>query len=70
MRRSRFAAFFVEKGNCVFGEHGIGITKSAFLPLEIDQPTLQLLRRRNFDPIMLAGFTHTQPLLHLHQQPG
>jgi hypothetical protein len=25
------------------GEHGIGITKSAFLPLEIDPPTLALI---------------------------
>lgn len=44
--------FVLALGGTLSGEHGIGTTKAAFLPLEIDQPTLQLMRRLKqlFDP--------------------
>ncbi len=39
-------------GGALSGEHGVGITKSAFLPLEIDQNALSVMRRlkKLFDP--------------------
>lgn len=39
-------------GGTLSGEHGIGITKSAFLPLEIDPVALELMQRikKLFDP--------------------
>ncbi len=42
----------IELGGTLSGEHGIGITKSAFLPLEIDPVALDLMQRikQLFDP--------------------
>jgi len=39
-------------GGTITGEHGVGITKSAFLDQEIDAPTLELMRavKKTFDP--------------------
>ncbi len=35
----------LELGGSLSGEHGIGITKAAFLPLEVDETALALMRR-------------------------
>jgi glycolate oxidase len=42
----------IELGGTITGEHGVGITKSAFLGQEIDAPTLKLMRavKNTFDP--------------------
>jgi len=42
----------VELGGTLSGEHGIGITKSAFLPMEVDPVALDLMQRIKhlFDP--------------------
>jgi glycolate oxidase len=50
--KERLFRFVLSLGGTLSGEHGIGITKSAFLPLEIDPPTLCLMRRLKqvFDP--------------------
>ncbi len=50
--KERLFRFVLRLGGTLSGEHGIGITKAAFLPLEIDPPTLQLMRRLKqfFDP--------------------
>jgi glycolate oxidase len=50
--KERLFRFVLSLGGTLSGEHGIGITKSAFLPLEIDPPTLSLMRRLKefFDP--------------------
>jgi glycolate oxidase len=50
--KERLFRFVLSLGGTLSGEHGIGITKAAFLPLEIDPPTLQLMRRLKqlFDP--------------------
>ncbi len=42
----------IELGGTLSGEHGIGITKSAFLPMEIDPVALELMQRikQLFDP--------------------
>ena len=39
-------------GGTITGEHGVGITKSAFLGQEIDAPTLEIMRaiKKTFDP--------------------
>ena len=39
-------------GGTLSGEHGIGLTKAAYLPMELDQPTLALMRqiKNLFDP--------------------
>ena len=39
-------------GGTLSGEHGVGITKAAYLPLEIDRTTLDLMRqvKKLFDP--------------------
>lgn len=50
--KERLFRFVLSLGGTLSGEHGIGITKSAFLPLEIDPPTLSLMRKLKqlFDP--------------------
>ncbi len=50
--KERLFRFVLSLGGTLSGEHGIGITKAAFLPLEIDLTTLQLMRRLKqlFDP--------------------
>ncbi len=50
--KERLFRFVLSLDGTLSGEHGIGITKAAFLPLEIDLPTLQLMRRLKqlFDP--------------------
>jgi glycolate oxidase len=50
--KERLFRFVLSIGGTLSGEHGIGITKSAFLPLEIDPPTLSLMRKLKqlFDP--------------------
>ncbi len=42
----------IELGGTLSGEHGIGITKAAFLPLELDQTSLQVMQsmKKLFDP--------------------
>ncbi|NTV13865.1 MAG: FAD-binding protein [Desulfobulbaceae bacterium] len=42
----------IELGGTITGEHGVGITKSAFLGQEIDGPTLAIMRaiKKTFDP--------------------
>jgi glycolate oxidase len=42
----------IELGGTITGEHGVGITKSAFLGQEIDAPTLEIMRaiKKTFDP--------------------
>ncbi|XOF34700.1 MAG: FAD-binding oxidoreductase [Candidatus Electrothrix sp. YB6] len=50
--KERLFPFVLDLGGTLSGEHGVGITKSAFLPLEIDQDTLLLMRqiKELFDP--------------------
>jgi glycolate oxidase len=50
--KERLFRFVLSLGGTLSGEHGIGITKSAFLPLEIDPATLGLMRKLKqlFDP--------------------
>jgi glycolate oxidase len=50
--KERLFRFVLSIGGTLSGEHGIGITKSAFLPLEIDPASLQLMRKLKqlFDP--------------------
>ena len=40
-------------GGTLSGEHGIGISKARFLPMEFDPATLQIMReiKRSFDPL-------------------
>ena len=42
----------VRLGGTISGEHGVGITKAEFLPLEIDQAGLSIMRglKNFFDP--------------------
>ena len=42
----------IELGGTLSGEHGIGITKAKFLPLELDQTTLHVMQsmKKLFDP--------------------
>jgi len=42
----------IELGGTITGEHGVGITKSAFLDQEIDGPTMEIMRavKKTFDP--------------------
>jgi len=39
-------------GGTLSGEHGIGLTKAAYLPMELDQPTMALMQeiKKLFDP--------------------
>ena len=50
--KERLFRFVLSIGGTLSGEHGIGITKAAFLPLEIDPQTLNLMQRLKqlFDP--------------------
>jgi glycolate oxidase len=50
--KERLFRFVLSINGTLSGEHGIGITKAAFLPIEIDPPTLSLMRRLKqlFDP--------------------
>ncbi len=45
----------LELGGTLTGEHGIGLTKKEFLPLEFDPPTLQWMKgiKTVFDPVNL-----------------
>jgi glycolate oxidase len=42
----------IELGGTITGEHGVGLTKAAFLDKEIDPPTLEIMRaiKKSFDP--------------------
>ncbi len=44
--------YVIKLGGTLSGEHGVGTTKSAFLFLELDQPTLDLMKKikQVFDP--------------------
>ena len=50
--RARLFSFVVGLGGTLSGEHGIGITKAQFLPLELSPTTLSVMRRLKnlFDP--------------------
>jgi glycolate oxidase len=50
--KERLFARVMELGGTLSGEHGIGTTKSSFLPLEIDPPTMALMQgiKKLFDP--------------------
>ncbi len=50
--KSRLFRKVIELGGALSGEHGIGTTKSAFLPLEINQETMTLMQgiKQLFDP--------------------
>lgn len=50
--RERLFSFVVGLGGTLSGEHGIGITKARFLPLELSPTTLSVMRRLKnlFDP--------------------
>lgn len=52
MARARLFQQVVAMHGTLSGEHGIGITKSAFLPLELDNETLTIMRgiKQLFDP--------------------
>ncbi|MBU0908355.1 MAG: glycolate oxidase subunit GlcD, partial [Proteobacteria bacterium] len=42
----------IKLGGTLSGEHGIGITKAAYLPLELDAASLEVMRgiKKYFDP--------------------
>jgi glycolate oxidase len=42
----------IELGGTITGEHGVGLTKAAFMDKEIDPPTLEIMRaiKKSFDP--------------------
>lgn len=42
----------IRLGGTLSGEHGVGITKSAFLSLELDETSITIMRRLKnlFDP--------------------
>ncbi len=44
-------------GGTLSGEHGIGLTKAAYLPMEIDQPTRALMQeiKKLFDPLNILN---------------
>ena len=50
--KTRLFRFVLSLGGTLSGEHGIGITKADFLSLEINPPSLSLMRRLKqlFDP--------------------
>ena len=50
--KKRLFARVMELDGTLSGEHGIGTTKAAFLPLEIDPPTMALMKeiKKLFDP--------------------
>jgi glycolate oxidase len=58
--RSAEAALFrgvVALEGSISGEHGIGFTKAPYIGLEVDAPTLEVMRRikRAFDPLGLLN---------------
>jgi len=50
--RKQLFEFVISLGGTLSGEHGIGITKSEFLPLEIKEPALSIMKgiKHLFDP--------------------
>ncbi|MEN8143107.1 MAG: FAD-linked oxidase C-terminal domain-containing protein [Thermodesulfobacteriota bacterium] len=54
-QRAKAALFekVIKMGGTITGEHGVGITKSAFLENEIAEPTLQVMKgvKKAFDPL-------------------
>lgn len=44
-------------GGTLSGEHGVGLTKATYLPMELDQPTLALMRQIKslFDPLNILN---------------
>lgn len=50
--RERLFRQVIEMAGTLSGEHGIGITKSSFLPLELDDTTLKVMKqlKKLFDP--------------------
>jgi glycolate oxidase len=50
--KARLFARVIEMGGTITGEHGIGLTKSAYLGQEIDIPTMAVMRaiKKAFDP--------------------
>lgn len=52
MAKERLFRQVIDLQGTLSGEHGIGITKSAFLPLELDKTTLRVMRQLKdlFDP--------------------
>jgi len=52
LARERLFRFVIDSHGSLSGEHGIGITKSSFLPLEIDQTTMDWMKKVKslFDP--------------------
>ncbi len=50
--REKLFEFVVKQGGSISGEHGIGTTKSKYMPLEVDANTLGLMKRLKdfFDP--------------------
>jgi glycolate oxidase len=44
-------------GGTLSGEHGVGLTKAAYLPLEIDPPTMSLMQqvKKLFDPLNILN---------------
>jgi glycolate oxidase len=49
---SELFTMVIELGGTITGEHGVGLTKAAFLDKEIDPPTLEIMRaiKKSFDP--------------------
>ena len=73
--RAKAALFaqVIKLGGTITGEHGVGITKSAFLENEIDGPTIQVMKtiKKAFDPLNILNpgkiFTPA-PEVNKHQQ--
>jgi glycolate oxidase len=67
--KKRLFARVMELGGTLSGEHGIGTTKAAFLPLEIDPPTMALMKKikKLFDP---NNILNPGKIFPLHQSDG
>jgi glycolate oxidase len=67
--KKRLFTKVMELGGTLSGEHGIGTTKAAFLPLEIDPPTMALMKKikKLFDP---NNILNPGKIFPLHQSDG
>ena len=50
--KQKLFEFVIKLGGTISGEHGIGTTKSEFIPLELDKTSLSIMKRLKtlFDP--------------------
>ena len=55
--REQLFRFVIDQGGTLSGEHGIGMTKSEFLPMELDHTSLHLMQQIKtlFDPLCILN---------------